>query len=54
MDWDYDYYDGYDDYRDYQRGLECESTYDDLDILFQDDDIPTEQEEIELEEMFNE
>ena len=54
MDCDYDYYNGYDDYRDYQRGLECESTYDDLDILFQDDDIPTEQEEIELEEIFNE
>lgn len=52
-DWDDDgYYTKYDLHRDYIRGLEAEreAEYDDLDVLYQDDELP-EYGEIELPEV---
>ncbi len=50
-DWDDDgYYTKYDMHRDYIRGLESEATYDDLDVIYEDDDLP-EDVEIELPEV---
>lgn len=50
-DWDDEvYFTKYDIYRDDKRGLECEETYDDLDIVYQSDEIP-EDGEIDLEEV---
>lgn len=50
-DWDYDgYYTDYDNHRDYKRGLEMEAKYNELVLIYGDDEIP-EDGEIELPEV---